>query len=286
MKRILPIILSLVVVLAVLPAVSAEPADVDYDALVGESNADSGFELEFKAPEKYKPGDEITVSVAVNNITIPEGLTVVRFDLYYDNTKLLITNDINERDNGNGCALDFKPLEGTQWEECVTIESNFMDLTEEDFNSGLQASPTNNGIVKVSALTPVVEGESITEDDKLVFNFTFIVDEDAQGDIALYIPNDSVDGGYNTEFGANVFNGNGGYVLIAYDDTPDGVLGDVDADGDVDAADYVLVKRAVLKTYELTEEQQVVADIDADADVDATDYVLVKRIVLGTYKVK
>jgi len=63
-------------------------------------------------------------------------------------------------------------------------------------------------------------------------------------------------------------------------------LGDIDEDGDVDAADYVLVKRAVLKTYELSETQKTVADIDADGDVDATDYVLVKRIVLGTYKAK
>jgi len=66
----------------------------------------------------------------------------------------------------------------------------------------------------------------------------------------------------------------------------EGDLADVDSDGDVDAADYVLVKRAVLNTYELSEQQKLVADIDADGDVDATDYVLVKRIVLGTYTVK
>ncbi len=62
------------------------------------------------------------------------------------------------------------------------------------------------------------------------------------------------------------------------------VKGDIDADGDVDATDYILVKRAVLKSITLTEEQAKFADIDADGDIDATDYVLVKRIVLGTYK--
>jgi len=62
------------------------------------------------------------------------------------------------------------------------------------------------------------------------------------------------------------------------------IAGDIDADGDVDATDYILVKRAVLKSITLTEEQAKFADIDADGDVDATDYVLVKRIVLGTYK--
>ncbi len=62
-------------------------------------------------------------------------------------------------------------------------------------------------------------------------------------------------------------------------------LGNIDDDGDVDATDYIFVKRSVLNTYSLTEEQKKFADIDKDGDVDATDYVLVKRIVLGTYKV-
>jgi len=62
------------------------------------------------------------------------------------------------------------------------------------------------------------------------------------------------------------------------------IYGDVDIDGDVDAADYVLVKRSVLKTYSLSAGQKMVADVDKDGDVDATDYVLIKRIVLGTYK--
>jgi len=61
---------------------------------------------------------------------------------------------------------------------------------------------------------------------------------------------------------------------------------DIDTDGDVDASDYILIKRAVLNTYKLSEAQAKVADIDKDGDVDATDYVLVKRIVLGTYTVK
>jgi len=68
-------------------------------------------------------------------------------------------------------------------------------------------------------------------------------------------------------------------------EVPD-VVGDVDDDGDVDAADYVLIKRAVLKTYTLTDEQKAFADIDGDNDVDVTDYILIKRIVIGTYKVK
>lgn len=63
-------------------------------------------------------------------------------------------------------------------------------------------------------------------------------------------------------------------------------IGDIDTDGDVDASDYILVKRTVLNTFNMTEEQKKLADIDKDGDVDATDYVLVKRIVLGTYTAK
>ncbi len=66
-------------------------------------------------------------------------------------------------------------------------------------------------------------------------------------------------------------------------DIEKGLLGDVDFDGDIDAADYILVKRAVLKNFTLSDKQTAVADIDADGDIDAADYVLVKRIVLGTY---
>ncbi len=67
------------------------------------------------------------------------------------------------------------------------------------------------------------------------------------------------------------------------DNDSTGKLGDIDADGDVDVADYILVKRAVLKNYTLNTAQSAVADIDKDGDIDATDYVLVKRMVLGTY---
>ncbi len=73
---------------------------------------------------------------------------------------------------------------------------------------------------------------------------------------------------------------------ITIDDTTESAFGDIDNDGDVDIVDYIFVKRAVLKNYTLTEEQETRADIDADGDIDMADYILVKRMVLGTYKVK
>lgn len=62
-------------------------------------------------------------------------------------------------------------------------------------------------------------------------------------------------------------------------------LGDVDGNGEVDAKDYMMVKRQVLGTFEIGERQPY-ADTDLDGDVTAKDYMQIKRQVLGTYEIK
>ena len=59
--------------------------------------------------------------------------------------------------------------------------------------------------------------------------------------------------------------------------------GDVNADGDINAADYAMVKRSVLGNLKLTEGQRKRADADANGDVNTTDYAMLKRHVLKTY---
>ena len=59
--------------------------------------------------------------------------------------------------------------------------------------------------------------------------------------------------------------------------------GDVDADGDVDAVDYMMLKRAVLRTFKLTVRGELCADANGDGAVNSLDYMLVKRHVLGTF---
>ena len=59
--------------------------------------------------------------------------------------------------------------------------------------------------------------------------------------------------------------------------------GDVDGDGDVDAVDYMFLKRAVLRTFKLTEVGELCADVNGDGKVNSLDYMLVKRHVLGTF---
>lgn len=62
-------------------------------------------------------------------------------------------------------------------------------------------------------------------------------------------------------------------------------LGDINADGEIDKFDYILVKRAVMETYVLNEAEKKAADINGVDGVDVYDYILVKRHVMGTYTI-
>ena len=59
--------------------------------------------------------------------------------------------------------------------------------------------------------------------------------------------------------------------------------GDVDASGEVDSADYLLIKRHCFSTYKFNNEEFARADVDSDNDINSQDYVIVKRMCFGTY---
>ena len=44
-----------------------------------------------------------------------------------------------------------------------------------------------------------------------------------------------------------------------------------------------MLKRAVLGTFALSDQKKAAADINGDGNVNATDYLMLKRVVLGTY---
>ena len=66
---------------------------------------------------------------------------------------------------------------------------------------------------------------------------------------------------------------------------PDYILGDINGDGDIDGRDYIVVKKYVLGTADLTDRQLAIADINGDGEVDGIDYLLIKKHVLGTYTI-
>ena len=61
-----------------------------------------------------------------------------------------------------------------------------------------------------------------------------------------------------------------------------GSIGDVNGNGEIEKYDYILVKRAVMKTIELTDLQQRSADVNGMDGVEKYDYILIKRHVMKT----
>lgn len=59
-------------------------------------------------------------------------------------------------------------------------------------------------------------------------------------------------------------------------------FGDVNGDGKVNASDYQLLKRIILKTAEGTDEIRRRCDITGDGSIRSNDYMMLKRIVLKT----
>ncbi|MBO4453022.1 MAG: leucine-rich repeat protein [Clostridia bacterium] len=62
-------------------------------------------------------------------------------------------------------------------------------------------------------------------------------------------------------------------------------MGDLDGDGSIVAAEYLKIKRAVLQTYDLTDNERLAADVSGNGEIDAADYLMVKRDVLGSYAI-
>ncbi len=60
--------------------------------------------------------------------------------------------------------------------------------------------------------------------------------------------------------------------------------GDINGDNKINVADYALVKRYVLRTFTMNEEQKKVADVTGDGRINIADYTILKRFVMGSLK--
>ena len=64
------------------------------------------------------------------------------------------------------------------------------------------------------------------------------------------------------------------------------VTGDINGNGKVDTADYLMCRRMMLGNMTPTAVQKASADVNRNGVIDANDYVRIKRIYLGSYTVK
>lgn len=65
----------------------------------------------------------------------------------------------------------------------------------------------------------------------------------------------------------------------AYDER---LYGDINLDWKLDATDYMMVKRAVLGTFPVSESNLRQTDINQNGKLDPIDYLMIKRAILGT----
>ncbi len=61
--------------------------------------------------------------------------------------------------------------------------------------------------------------------------------------------------------------------------------GDIDGNGAVSTADYILLKRVYMGTYSYDKDDISLYDLDVDGKIGVADYIIVKRIYMGTYKI-
>ena len=180
------------------PEVSEPDVDVD----LGEENAEAAFDMEISVPD-YKAGEEVVVTVTVNNITAETGLQHVHGNLYFDTDML-------------GFSFDLK--------ENKELKNTFAGYNEwEDFTK-LAIDEEGNWYVAVDAATAGIEDEEsgefifsdAKEDGVLVFNIKFIAKADAKGSTAVYIPHASVAGDWvdPETYETTTYTGNGSDATI------------------------------------------------------------------------
>ncbi len=201
--------------------ISFDPETVEeMESAVGEKFDNSEFDIIINAPQKYRPGEDVEVEVSIRNISTQYGLDYFKFDFYYDETKMFLTNDLDESDYANLVCIDLSDL-GKSWENFTIVSSNYKDLTPDDLRGGVQAVPTNDGLIQASVFTTNLYTSSVKADDAIKFTFNFKINDDANGDICLYIPHSSVKGALNVTDGLEYHIGNAGYYIMVENTEPE-----------------------------------------------------------------
>ena len=191
----------------------------------------------------------------------------------------------------NDCAIDM-----ARYVDLDTYKANMTYFIDECQRIGAR--------VIVNIPTPVVDEQYLTRHEEAPFepyggpNGIVTVYAEAAREVArekgvvfadLNAYFQSLDGGYVKYFPDGVHPNDTGYKMYA--DVAMAAYqrlwtADVNFDGIIDKFDYILVKRACMKTVSLGEKQMLSADVNGDGEVEKFDYILVKRICMKTYTVK
>jgi hypothetical protein len=283
--------------------------------MLGNAFEDAKLDFVIDAPSYYMAGDEITVTVTVNNVTAVNGVHIVGFTLYYDNEKLLLINDLDEEDENALLCITNLP---SGWENLSWVANDY----NPDNAEGTVVMPLNDGVINVNLLTTKsTASAAVTKDGQIVLTFTFKALEDSTGDVGFVIPHAEAEGALNTKTGVEQYNANGDYAITHQVIVIEGYAPDCTNEGLTDGlycpeCDKIIVEQEVIPALghddgewitviepdvgkegyaerrctvcgEVLETQVLpmlclVGDVTGDGVINVYDYVAVKRAVMGT----
>ena len=198
------------------PGESSEPEDSSEPDVSDDTSDESGLEdvldIVLDGPETYRPGNEITVTASVDNISTYEGISLLSFVLKYDKEKLVLTNDIIESNYNELDCVSSVPNK-SRWENLSYVACSVDEATS-------VATAKNNGIINVQVLTAYYDFEYFAkEDGDIELSFTFTVKDGATGDISIAVDEESIVVGASTVNGVDEFTGSGSSLTVTEDDS-------------------------------------------------------------------
>lgn len=240
------LILSLVISLFCTATAYAAPITAKGNAnpaTIGESC----FKIELTASDSaLKAGDELTVDVKVVDITNAKGLLSVDIPLSFDKSKLELAS--------------YTAKFPAEW-------GNYGK------NFGWDASAATEGFIWLRC---VYDGDDFTKGTKLDGSISFTLSFKVLNDAAVGTADIAALNSDEQNFVAaaeattgKILYGDG--ALLQLKVTGDGVVGDVNGDGDVDAMDAAEILRYDAGLKSLEDAQKALADVNGDGDVDALD---------------
>ncbi len=168
-----------------------------------------------------------------------------------------------------------------------TVEEQVTEMLAKEREPGQVVVNFRDGVTRAEADQMLVETGVLTDptDPKVVLrdNWDFL-SQDVPLSYTLYVGESRIFDVLVTLLQNElVQNACPNYVVHLVDNGEIFFRGDVNTDGEVDMADYLLLKRTMLGTYKPTEIGEFCADANGDGTVDSLDYLLVKRHILGTF---
>ena len=200
----------------------------------------------------------VIVRVSVSDISSESGIICAIYNLHYDNKAL----ELVSWKNGLPASWDFsgEVYAGEDWSGVLESEG------EKYFMYTVMNVKADNGVKNDDILYTEIQFKVLDKtaaETKLEFTkISFIDTNDLEKGTSLDLADKTIT------------------VMINNEATSKYYKCDINGDGKINAIDYALLKRYVLGTVMLSDDELVRADINNDEKINAIDYAMVKRYIL------